>query len=97
MQTLSPQLTEDLKRHVGVQPVFRADPFPIENYRQLVEHVARLAYVNGNHLFFSVGKTRTIATKPVRPRFILPFIGATKSSKLSSNSVFVSLKLHRRR
>ncbi len=63
MQTITPQLTKELASHLGKQLVSRADPFPIDNYRQLVEHVARLAYVNRNHLLFFRGQNKDYRNK----------------------------------
>lgn len=58
MQSLTPQLTKELASHIGKQPVSKAAAFAIDNYRSLVEHVARLAYVNRNHLLFFRGQNK---------------------------------------
>src|SRR5437588_9610450 len=63
MQDLTPQLTQELQKHIGKQLVSKADPFPIDNYRQLVEHVARLAYVNRSELLFFRGQNKDYLNK----------------------------------
>jgi hypothetical protein len=96
MQTLTPQLTEDLKKHIGTQPVFRAESFPIDNYRQLVEHVARLAYVNRNHLLFFRGQNKDYRNKAGASSLFPAIYRGDQIPKRSSNSVFVSLMWLRR-
>ena len=43
--------------------VWRAPAYEIANYRDLVEHVARLAYTNRNHLLFFRGQDRDYQSK----------------------------------
>jgi hypothetical protein len=38
-------------------------PYEIANYRELVEHVARLAYANRNHLLFFRGQDKDYQSK----------------------------------
>lgn len=63
MQILRPQLTDELTKHVGQLDVWRATPFEISNYRDLVEHVARLSYANRNQLLFFRGQDRDYQSK----------------------------------
>jgi hypothetical protein len=73
MQSLTPQFTKELAEHVGNRSVSKAPAFPIENYRQLVVHVARLAYVNRNHLLFFRGQNKDYHNK-VRASTLYPAI-----------------------
>lgn len=43
--------------------VWRASPFEIANYRDLVEHVARLSYANRDHLLFFRGQDKDYQSK----------------------------------
>jgi hypothetical protein len=63
VQSLTPQLTKELAEHVRNRLVSKAPPFRIDNYRQLVEHVARLAYVNRNQLLFFRGQNKDYQNK----------------------------------
>jgi FRG domain-containing protein len=56
MQSITPQLTEELVKHIRSQDIWRAPAFEIGNYRALVEHVARLSYTNRNQLVFFRGQ-----------------------------------------
>jgi hypothetical protein len=56
MRSITPQLTTDLKVHVGSDNVARASPFHIPTFRKLVEHIARLSYLNPDHLLFYRGQ-----------------------------------------
>jgi len=64
MQSIKPQLTEELLKHIRGQDIWRAPAFEIENYRALVEHVARLAYANRSQLVFY---TRSDACETLLP------------------------------
>lgn len=63
MQSIRPQLTDELSKHVRDRDVWRAPAFEIENFRNLVEHVARLAYANRNHLLFFRGQDKDYQSK----------------------------------
>jgi hypothetical protein len=63
MQVITPQLTRELRNHIAERSVSKAEPFRIANYRQLVEHVARLAYVNRNQLLFFRGQNKDYRNK----------------------------------
>jgi hypothetical protein len=63
LQSIRPQLTKEISRHVRDRDVWRAAPFEIANYRDLVEHVARLAYANRNHLLFFRGQDKDYQSK----------------------------------
>ncbi len=63
MQTIRPQLTNEIAKHVRDRDVWRASPFEIQNYRDIVEHVARLAYLNRLHLLFFRGQDKDYQSK----------------------------------
>lgn len=63
MQNIRPQLTKELLSHIGSRDIWRASAFHIENYRALVEHVARLSYANRNHLAFFRGQGKDYQSK----------------------------------
>src|SRR5690349_16729550 len=63
MQSIKPQLTEELLKHIRGQDIWRAPAFEIENYRALVEHVARLAYANRSQLVFYRGQGKDYQSK----------------------------------
>jgi len=63
LQSIRPQLTEELAQHLSDRDVWRMPPFEIDNYRDLVEHVARLSYANRNHLLFFRGQDKDYQSK----------------------------------
>jgi hypothetical protein len=63
LREIEPKLTPELLRHVGRVDVAKAPPYEILNYRQLVEHVARLAYLNRDHLLFYRGQDKDYQSK----------------------------------
>lgn len=63
MQSIKPQLTDELAKHAQDRDVWSAPPFKIDNFRDLVEHVARLAYANRNHLLFYRGQDKDYQSK----------------------------------
>lgn len=58
MRAIDSSLTERLKRHVDGENVRRADALRVSSYRELVEEVARLAYLNKDHVLFYRGQVR---------------------------------------
>jgi len=63
MQSIKPQLTEEVIKHTRRQDIWRAPAFEIGNYRALVEHVARLSYANRNQLVFFRGQGKDYQNK----------------------------------
>src|SRR5690349_20299962 len=53
----------DAKRSIRAADVARAAPFPVASYRELVEHSAKLAYLNKDQLLFYRGQTRDYVNK----------------------------------
>jgi hypothetical protein len=52
MREINPTLTDELKKHNALRTAWQARPYQIRHFRELVEHVARLAYANPELLFF---------------------------------------------
>lgn len=63
MRESTPKLTPELESHCREERVWRASPFPISTFRQLVEHVARLAYANRDELLFFRGQDKDYQSK----------------------------------
>lgn len=63
LQSIVPQLTDELKRHVNGADVWTAVAYPVRSYRELVEHVAKLSYANRNQLLFFRGQGRDYQSK----------------------------------
>jgi hypothetical protein len=57
MTTITPYLTDELKKHVkDANSVAHAEPYLVETYRKLVEHIAKLSYKNKDYLLFYRGQ-----------------------------------------
>lgn len=63
MRAITPQLPAELERHVGTLDVSRANAYPVKSYRELMQQVARLAYLNKDHLLFFRGQQRDYRNK----------------------------------
>jgi hypothetical protein len=63
LQSIKPQLTDEFAKHVRDRDVWRAPAFELSNYRALVEHIARLSYMNRNHLLFFRGQDKDYQSK----------------------------------
>lgn len=63
MRSIKPGLTGELKAHAGKMPIWRAPAFPVSGFRELVEHVARLAFANPDDLLFFRGPDRDYQSK----------------------------------
>lgn len=58
MRSITPILTPELERHVGTETPAKSAGFPVSTYHQLVEHTARLAYLNKDSLLFFRGQAK---------------------------------------
>lgn len=56
MRAIKGKLTPELQAYVGNVPVAKVDAYPVSTYRQLVEQIAALAYLNEDHLLFFRGQ-----------------------------------------
>lgn len=58
MREIEGQLTSLLERHVGDSRLAASEPYPIDDYRELVGEVAKLSYLNKDYLLFYRGQDR---------------------------------------
>lgn len=63
MRTIKGVLTEEIAKEIGDLLVARAAPVPVESYRDLVRQVARLSYLNKDHLLFFRGQAEDYQNK----------------------------------
>ncbi|GAB4187701.1 MAG: hypothetical protein Tsb002_13220 [Wenzhouxiangellaceae bacterium] len=56
MRTIEGTVSEDLKAFLGDQVIAKADAFEVRTYRELMSHVAKLAFLNKDHLLFYRGQ-----------------------------------------
>src|SRR5262249_8708146 len=63
MREITATSTPELRTHCAGLPIWRAPAFPISTFRALVEHVARLAYANGDELLFFRGQDKDYQSK----------------------------------
>lgn len=58
MRRIQPELTDELLKHFGdAAKVGSTDPYPVSTFRELVEHTAKLAFKNKDHLIFYRGQS----------------------------------------
>ena len=57
MRRIEGQITEEIQEFINNDSVDKAQAFPVSTYRQLVEHVAQLAYLNKDHPLFFRGQS----------------------------------------
>jgi hypothetical protein len=55
MREIKPALTPELERHTSGD-VAKSEPYTTKKYNELVRHIARLAYLNKDHLLFYRGQ-----------------------------------------
>lgn len=63
MRQVTPTLPDPLAKHYGSADVAKAVPFAVDSYRDLVQHVAQLAYPNPDHLLFFRGQATDYKNK----------------------------------
>lgn len=63
MRSIIGQLTPELAAVVGEQQVAKAEPLRVATFRDLMQHVARLAYGNKDHLLFFRGQSTDYKNK----------------------------------
>ena len=56
MRKIVVQLPHELQKWIGKTPVAKIAPLPVGSYRELMVHVARLAYLNKDYLLFFRGQ-----------------------------------------
>ena len=64
MRRIQPELTDELLKHFGdPTKVGSTEPFPVATFRELVEHTAKLAFKNKDHLIFYRGQSTDYKNK----------------------------------
>ena len=63
MRIIEPSLTAEISNFIKPKTVDTAAPFSVNTFRQLVEHVAKLAYLNKDHLLFFRGQDKDYKNK----------------------------------
>jgi hypothetical protein len=64
MRHIQPELTGELLKHFGdPTKVGSTDPFSVTTFRELVEHTAKLAFANKDHLIFYRGQSTDYKNK----------------------------------
>jgi hypothetical protein len=64
MRCIQPELTEELLNHFGDPTLVGSTaPFPVATFRELVEHTAKLAFKNKDHLIFYRGQSTDYKNK----------------------------------
>ena len=58
MREITPKLTPELQTHCDGGRVWRAKAYDVSTFRRIVEHVAKLAYVNRDELLFFRGQDK---------------------------------------
>jgi hypothetical protein len=70
MRRILPELTDELLVHFGdTSRVSSAEPFPVKTFRELVEHTAKLAFKNKDHLIFYRGQSTDFKNKASNSSF----------------------------
>ena len=63
MRSITSNLSNNLYNHVQSETVARADAYPIKTFRELVEVIAELSYLNKDNLLFFRGQIRDYKNK----------------------------------
>lgn len=63
MRPITPRLTPELQAHCGSKSVWRAEAYHVQKFRALVQHVAKLAYINSDELLFFRGQSKDYQSK----------------------------------
>lgn len=63
MREIKPRLTPELEAHCGSTPVWRSPAYSTPSFKSLVEHVARLSYINRDELLFFRGQDKDYQSK----------------------------------
>lgn len=63
MRPITGTPTQELKVFLGNQEVAKAEAFPVSSFRKLMDHVARLSYLNKDYLLFFRGQDTDYTNK----------------------------------
>lgn len=57
MRQIKPDLTPEINQHIGNLDVAEAPAFPVSQFSELIQQIARLAHLNKDHLLFFRGQS----------------------------------------
>lgn len=63
MREIVGSLTPEIENFIGEQPIGLSDAYPVSTYKELIENIAKLAYLNKDHLLFFRGQDRDYRSK----------------------------------
>lgn len=63
MRVITGNLTQELREWIGNQHITKAEAYPVYSYRELMEQVAKLAFLNKDYLLFFRGQIRDFKNK----------------------------------
>ncbi|MFD2513181.1 FRG domain-containing protein [Pontibacter locisalis] len=64
MRSITPELTEELHNQIpDVKKIKSSTPVNVDTFRELVEHIAKLSYVNKDHMLFFRGQANDYVNK----------------------------------
>lgn len=69
MRQIFGKLTNELYKHTKPNDIGKDPGFPVKNYRELVEQVAKLSYLNKDHLLFFRGQKNDYRNKANKSTF----------------------------
>lgn len=69
MREIVGKLTDELKRHTRAEDVACSDGYEVKSFRELVEHIAKLAYTNKDWMLFYRGQKKDYINKVGKSTF----------------------------
>lgn len=87
MREINPTLTQELERHTKGD-VTRGEAYPVHRYGDLVKHIARLAYLNKDHLLFYRGQGRQYKNRAGGVTFYPPIYRGDQLERATIESRF---------
>ena len=85
MRKIEGVLSDELEAHVGAMSVDKAESFKVSTYRQLMSHIAQLAYLNKDFLLFFRGQADDFKNRAGSSTF---YPGIYRDDYLQSREVF---------
>lgn len=92
MRLIKGHLTQELDSVIGNQSVSKAKAFPVSNFRSLMQHVAKLAFLNKDYLLFFRGQSRDFKNKAGASTFYPSIYRGDRVSKSELELRFEILK-----
>ncbi len=63
MRSIEGTLTSELKKTIDTKKIASSEPYLVKSFRELVEHIAKLSYVNKDYLLFFRGQANDYRNK----------------------------------